>query len=132
MLSITALYTGLIAILVVVLIFRVVAVRRDQRISLSDGGNEDLAIRIRQHANLIETAPLALFMLALLEINGYAPAIVLHAFGAGLVVARVLHALGMANVGPGFMFRSVGMASTILVLVAQALILIYGSLFVPI
>ena len=51
---ITALYAGLLGLLILVLAFRVVAVRRATEIGLGDGGNALLLSRIRIHGNAAE------------------------------------------------------------------------------
>ena len=63
--SITPLYAGLIALLFIFLSYRVIKVRRGDRISLGDGENPDMAYRIRAQANCAEYAPLGLILLAM-------------------------------------------------------------------
>jgi uncharacterized membrane protein YecN with MAPEG domain len=100
--TITALYAGLLALLFLVLSARVVQMRGKGMPSLGDGGNEQLLRRIRGHANFAEYVPMLLVMLAILE-NGGLPATWVHALGASLVVARVLHGYALSFT-PGFKF----------------------------
>ena len=93
---ITAIYAALATVLVVILGLRVVALRWSGKIALGDGGNADLAQRMRVHANAIENLPLALLLLLLLELRGI-PAPWLHGLGVSLLVARVLHAWGFSR-----------------------------------
>jgi uncharacterized membrane protein YecN with MAPEG domain len=93
---ITALYAGLLAILMLVLAVRVVLVRRSTAIGLGDGGNELLLARIRIHGNAAEYVPLALLLMLILEVNG-SSAGRLHALGIALVVGRVAHAQGLSQ-----------------------------------
>jgi uncharacterized membrane protein YecN with MAPEG domain len=61
-------------------------------VPFGDGGDEALATRIRAFGNFIEYVPMVLLLFALLESGGLAAAR-LHALGAALLAARVLHAL---------------------------------------
>jgi len=93
---ITALYAGLLGVLVLILAFRVVAVRRTTAIGLGDGGNALLLSRIRIHANAAEYVPLALVLMLILELNGASPRL-LHVLGIALVVGRLAHAQGLSQ-----------------------------------
>ncbi|MEJ0023776.1 MAG: MAPEG family protein [Alphaproteobacteria bacterium] len=59
-LEIAALYAAINVVLLVVLIFRVVAARRANRVSLGDGGKPALLRAIRAHGNAAETIPVAI------------------------------------------------------------------------
>jgi hypothetical protein len=93
---ITALYAGLLGLLMLVLAFRVVAVRRATSIGLGDGGDALLLSRIRIHGNAAEYVPLALILMLVLEING-ASATWLHGLGIALVIGRLAHAQGLSQ-----------------------------------
>jgi len=126
---ITGLYAALAALLVVILGLRVTLLRRSTKIGIGSGGDQNLAQRVRAHANAIEYLPLALILLLILELNQTQP-LLLHVFGCVLIVARVLHAVGLstsAGVSPG---RRLGIALTWLVIVVMALFLIWQSLAV--
>ncbi|MEM9456336.1 MAG: MAPEG family protein [Myxococcota bacterium] len=105
----TPLYTALLALLALVLSVRVIKVRQSRKISLGTDGNEELTRAVRAHANLTEHMPLAILMMAFLELNdGHAMA--LHAAGISLVVGRLVHAWALpAGWGQG---RVAGMALT--------------------
>jgi uncharacterized membrane protein YecN with MAPEG domain len=94
-LAITSVYAALCGLLVLVLAWRVVEVRRSAGVGLGDGGHEGLRRRIRAHANAVETIPIALILLALAE-AGSTPTWALHLAGAALVISRVLHAQGLS------------------------------------
>jgi uncharacterized membrane protein YecN with MAPEG domain len=69
-------------------------------------GNPALLLAMRRHANFAEWVPLALMLIALLELNGVSTRAI-HSLGAALVIARLLHAIGlksdtMQSVGRGF------------------------------
>ena len=76
--------------------------------------------KIRVHANFIEHVPLALLMLALLELAGLWPPM-LWVCGGALLLGRVMHAVGMSR-RAGYSFgRFWGTAITWSVLLAMAL-----------
>ena len=84
-----------------------------------DGGNQELLLGMRRHANFIETVPLALVLMALLELNEV-PEMAIYGLGALLVAARLTHAFCLkadtiANAG-----RTIGAAgSALMVLIAS-------------
>lgn len=92
----TGLYAALCALLVFALSLRIALLRKRLRIGIGDGGDAALARAIRAQANAIEYVPLALVMLLIAENNGASVALV-HACGAGLLLARVLHAVGLSG-----------------------------------
>lgn len=117
--TISLLFASLHAVLLIVLVVPIVLHRRRHRIGLGDGGDALLARRMRVQANFIEYVPLALLLLALLELAGLPPAW-LWAFGTLLLLGRVLHALGLTG-SPGIsQGRYWGTLLTWLVLVAMA------------
>lgn len=117
MLSITPIYAAVNILLVVGLTYLVVHHRIGKRISVGDGGHDDLTRAIRAHGNLAENAPLALLLFALLEWNGL-PHWQLHLLGAAFTLSRLSHAYGLLNaqLGP----RSLGALSTTTLLMAMS------------
>jgi uncharacterized membrane protein YecN with MAPEG domain len=106
---ITSLYAGLLAFLFLALSARVVAVRG--RVSLGDGGDPEVLRRMRGHANFAEYVPLILVMMALLEYQQLA-AWQLHAIGATLVFARLIHGIALSFARKWFFGRFFGTALT--------------------
>lgn len=92
--TITPIYAGLLAILFVVLSYRVVQ-QRGHGVSLGDGGDQALLRRIRGHGNFSEYVPLILLMIGMLELGG-AKAWLLHLLGATLLLARLLHGYALS------------------------------------
>lgn len=92
--TVTPFYAGLLALWFFVLSWRVVQ-KRGQGIHLGDGGDPEMLRRIRGHGNFAEYVPLILLMMALLELGGLAKW-VLHALGATLLVARLLHGYALS------------------------------------
>ena len=121
---ITGLYAGLSLLLVLVLAWRVVAVRRTTRTGLGAGGSTALEQRIRAHGNAVEYLPMGLLGLLLLELSGHAGAW-LHALGAMLLVGRVLHAWGLSTSAGTSHGRFLGTLLTWLVLLVMALLLVW-------
>lgn len=122
--SITALYAGLSALLLVVLSARVVAVRRELRIALGDGDDQRLVRRIRAHANFIEYTPIALLLMLLAELLGTAGWLI-HALGITLLFGRSVHAWSLAS--GDLRGRVAGMSCTFAVLIAGAGCCLYGA-----
>jgi len=116
---ITALYAAIQAVISIALVFGVGPMRGKLGISMGDGGNPDLLLAMRKHGNWAEHVPFALFLLALLELNG-GGANLLHGLGAGLVVARIAHPLGLKKDTVSHPLRLVGAAGTILVTLITA------------
>lgn len=122
---ITLLYAGLCTLLVLILAGRVMARRLSHKIGIGDGGDHEMIKRVRAHANAVEYLPLALLLLGGMELNGY-PNAVIHAFGATLFVSRVLHAWGLSRSSSASPGRFVGIAFTLLLMVAMSLFAIAG------
>ena len=113
--TITALYAGLNAILLVGLSIFVVTLRAKHKVDLGGGGVPQLERAIRLQGNFIEYVPLALLLLLILELN-HAAGWLLHLLGAALIVARLAHAWGLwssKGASPG---RIVGTTVTWLVM----------------
>ena len=122
--QITALYTALLALLIVVLALRVVLGRRDGRVGIGDGGNHGLSRRIRAHGNAIENVPLALLLLLVAELTNV-DAAWLHAYGIVLVAGRLLHAFGLSRHAGTSFGRFAGSLLTWFAMVAMCLLLLW-------
>lgn len=121
---ITALWAGLNGLLALGLAINVTRNRWKLRIPIGDGGNPVMLQAIRTHANNIEYVPLALVLLAVAEMAG-APGLAVHVLGGGLLLGRVLHALGLTRstgTSPG---RAAGMALTWLMIALSCLYALY-------
>jgi len=122
--DITALYAGLLAIIGIALSAVCIATRRKLRINLGDGGNDDMLLAMRRQANFVEYVPMALILIALVEMNG-APDYAIHGLGLVLLAARVAHAFGLSNESGHILFRGLGAAVTALVTMVAAIWNIY-------
>ena len=116
---ITALYAGLLALLLVLLALRVVRLRWKFRVGLGDGGEKAMTRAIRVHGNATEHVPIALLLLLVAELNRAGPTL-LHVCGAVLVVARLLHAVGLGKSAGASWQRAAGTVGTLGVIVVLA------------
>ena len=91
---VTPLYAGLLALIYLVLSYRII-VLRGQGVSFGDGGNPVLLRRIRAHGNFSEYVPFILLMIGMLEISHLAN-ILFHVLGITLVIARLLHGYALS------------------------------------
>lgn len=110
--TVTPLYAGLLALLFLALSIRAIAARRRARLALGTGDNAALLRATRVHGNFAEYVPLALLLLLLLELQG-APVLLLHTLGIALLLARLLHAIGVARANENFRYRVAGMGLTL-------------------
>lgn len=125
---VTLLFASLLVLLNLVLLARVSLSRRQAQIGIGSGGNPVLQRRIRVHANFIEQVPLALLLMALLELSGLAPG-GLWGLGAALLLGRVLHAVGLSRTA-GYSFgRAVGTLLSWGVLLVASLLGLWVVLF---
>lgn len=117
--QITVLYAGLLGLMAIVLGGLAGRIRGQTQISVGDGGNEDLLVAMRRHANFVEGVPLLLILFALLEMNGVGD-MAMHIMGAVLVVARIAHAVGLKKDTVQNLMRFVGAAGTALLTVVAS------------
>jgi uncharacterized membrane protein YecN with MAPEG domain len=121
--SVTGFYLALLGLVYTALALQVVRLRRGNRVTFGDGENVRLRSAIRVHANFIEYVPIIAMLVAMLEMSGISAAMV-HALMGALLVARLLHPLGMYSKPGTWQFsagRVGGIMITIGVLIAAAL-----------
>ena len=122
---VTPLYAGALALWFLVLSIKVIRYR-GHGINLGDGGDPNMLRLIRGHGNFSEYVPLILLMIGMLELSHY-PFWVLHALGATLLVARLLHGISLSFTHQWRFGRFWGTALTFLLLiVAGGLCLLQG------
>ena len=119
MLHITAIYAGLIGLFYTYVSLHVSLARGASKISMGDGGQTDLNLRIRAHANFNEYAPITLILLALAEHQG-APALVLHGAGLTLLATRGANFYGLTSAN-GYKVRYWGALATYVLLLILSL-----------
>ena len=119
MLPVTLCAAAAAAIINIWLSLRIGGVRRAEKISIGDGGHELLGRRMRAQLNFAENVPLALVLMAAVELSGKGSrwlAIVAAVFMLG----RVAHGIGMD--GKGFeVGRGIGTTTTILALLGLSI-----------
>ena len=117
-LPITALYAALSGFLIIALAANVVRFRLSKHVSLGDGGHKDGNRAIRAHGNTVEYVPLALILIALLELNGGGDT-ALHIYGILLVGGRLLYSYGLLFPKPSANLpRQLGVLSSWIVILA--------------
>ncbi len=120
------LYAALSALLLVWLSARVIQGRVAFKVDIGDGGNEEMQRRIRVQANFIEYVPLALILMLFVQQAGFSAWIV-HLLGVTLILARVLHAMGLGRFSGVSKGRLIGASATFFVLLAGAVLSLMGA-----
>ena len=118
---ITALYAGVLALLLIALAINVTVNRNKLKVSLGDGGNAQMLRMTRLHGNAVEYLPIGVVLMALYELDG-GIALALHVAGIALIVGRVLYVLGMWSTAEAGFGRIAGMSLTWLTIAALAVL----------
>src|SRR6185437_6522997 len=116
---ISALYTGVFALLLIVLALLVSRRRLRTRIGLGVGGDAQLERSIRVHANAVEWGLPVLLLLLIAEENRASP-LLLHICGIVFILARVMHAAGLSRASGHSVGRFAGIGLTWVVLIVLA------------
>ena len=113
---ITGLTAGILGLLYVLLSVLVVVNRGSSKVTLGDGDGDHAALlmAIRAHANFAEYTPYILVLLAYMELV-MGQNLFVQSEAAALILARVLHAMGMYAGGTNPM-RAMGFLLTMVVL----------------
>jgi len=109
----TSHYALPLALIFLVLWFRVSATRSRLKRSIGDGGDPQLLLRIRQHGNFVEWAGMILILMILAEGLG-APAIYIHISGVLLLLGRIAHPFGLKVDNSAHPLRIVGNTACLL------------------
>ena len=125
--EITLLYTSLISILVIFLAFKTGLVREKTNTMLGEGDSAELLQSVRAHGNLIEYAPLALILLALLEMQDIQDW-VLHLTGSLFFLSRILHAYGISISRESTPYRLIGTLGTWVIMLGMSIYGLYAYL----
>jgi uncharacterized membrane protein YecN with MAPEG domain len=121
--AITGLYAVPLTLIMIALSTHVTMLRAKTRVALGDGGNPDLALRMRRHGNFVENVPIVLLLMVMAELLG-AGSLWLHAAGAILLAGRIIHAVGLSGTNSASAGRIIGgSATTIATLIAVGNIL---------
>jgi uncharacterized membrane protein YecN with MAPEG domain len=125
--TIVPVYAAIFAIMLIALSLRVAKTRGDVRIAIGDGGNILLRRAIRVQGNFTEYVPMALILFTFVEMQGW-PRWLVHGLCLVLLAARALHAYGIAQEPEDIRLRATGMATTAVLLVAAAGLLLYSAI----
>ena len=125
--TIVPVYAAIFTIMLVALSLRVARTRGNVRVAIGDGGNKLLLRAIRVQGNFTEYVPMALLLFLFVELQGW-PRWLVHGLCLVLLAARLLHAYGIAQEPEDIRLRATGMATTALLLVAAAGLLLYSAI----
>lgn len=119
---VTALYAAACGLFLIYLSARVIMSRAKLHISVGHENDPAMERAMRVQANFTEFVPIALILLALAEMQGL-PLWSVHVIGLGLVAARIIHFIGFRSKEAPGIFRTLGAASTFMVIIALCVIL---------
>jgi hypothetical protein len=117
-------YAAILAILFFFLSVRTLRVRRQAQVAVGDGGNVRLLRAMRAHANFAEYTPIALLLIAFMELGGLSHVLV-HVHCLALLAGRCSHAFGVSQIKEDFRFRVVGMTLTLAAILSSSVFLIF-------
>jgi len=127
--NLTTIYCSLLAIWLFVLSIRVIGLRGNPAFAfIAQGkGDEELLNRaIRAQGNLIEYAPIMLFILFFLEASGI-PELAVRILGDAFLLGRLMHGTAMGFMKSNMPLRVGGTALTLVPLLAGAIALFLYS-----
>ena len=122
----TAIYASLLAIWLVFLSFRVIALRGSPVFAflhINTDDEEMLQRAIRAHGNLTEYAPMMLILMYLLE-QSNTDTSVLHALGLAFLVGRLMHGICFGFMRSSMPLRIGGTVLTLTPLLVAAILLL--------
>jgi uncharacterized protein len=116
---VTALYAGLLALLLLALAGRVSLLRSKLDVGMGHGNDPALARAIRVHGNAVEWILLMLALFLVAEIDG-ASRTFLHVCGVVFLISRIGHAAGLSRTSKTSTGRFWGIAGSWVVIVLLA------------
>jgi len=121
--QVTSIYAALLGLIFVAITLRVAMTRNARKLSFGDGGDHEFKKLIRGQSNFVESTPIALILILLLELQGTAT-ITLHTLGVALLAGRIAHYLQLTGAIENLMFRVAGMILTLgTIMIASARLL---------
>jgi uncharacterized membrane protein YecN with MAPEG domain len=120
-------YAALLTFIFIFLSSEVIRSRVVTRIGIGTGGNRGLERQMRIQANFAEYVPLALLLLAFVEMQGR-PDWLLHLLCIALVLARIGHALALRNEKEIMWLRIASVSTTFVIMAAAGASLIGRAL----
>ena len=128
LLSILPVYAAIFGLMFIYLSICVIKQRRSAKVSIGDGDNPALRKAIAVHNNFSQYVPLALLLIAFVELN-HAPATITHGLCACLLVGRVAHAYGLAQPVQIMKLRQIGVLLTFGVIIIAAFYLLGNAIY---
>lgn len=128
--AVTAIYAGLLALIAIALAMRVGFRRGSLGVSIGDAGDPALTLNNRRHLNWVEHVPIAIILIGIIEANG-APKSMIHVLGGLLVIARIIHPIGLRAESMAHPLRFAGAMATMLVTLLAALFAIWQGIGAP-
>ncbi len=126
-LVITPMYAAMLGIILLVLSIRVVAVVRAKgSVQYGDGGRPDFTPVVRGQANFVEYVPLIVILIGFAEAGGTSSTWI-HILGGVLLIARIIHPLGLTNKAGINPLRFIGTNLTWLALLGSAGCVLYNT-----
>jgi uncharacterized membrane protein YecN with MAPEG domain len=116
-------YAAILVLIFVFLSIRVIQMRASAKIGMGTGNDAAMERRIRVHANFAEYVPLALLLLAFMEMQQQSR-IIVHILCIVLIIARIVHAVGVTPVNESFPMRVSSVLLTFAVLIIASVLLI--------
>jgi len=126
LIEVTSIYAAVLGLMFVAVTLRVALLRMSKQLSAGDGGDRQFAKLIRGHGNFAETVPIALVLIALLELQGSSN-FTLHVLGTALVIGRISHYIQLTGLVKPLIFRTGGMILTLGTIVSASVRLLLGS-----
>ena len=122
----TGIYGSALALWVIWLGASVSIVRAKTGISILHGEDMALAEKIRKHANFTEVVPLALILMAIVELNG-ASSTWIHSIGGLLLISRMVHPFGIQHDNPSNLLRGLGSGGTTLAMLIAIVFIVWTA-----
>ena len=119
----TLIFAAIFGILHVIFTLRVGGYRFKSKISLGDGGDNELRNRIRAHGNFTENVPIALLLLLLNDLIGTSDR-TLMILGSVLLVSRLLHYVMIVTRNLPMVLRPISMIGTLGTILVSAILLL--------
>lgn len=119
--AVTSVFALCFSILIFYLVLQVVRCRRKYKVGYGDGKHEALSMAISAHSNAVETIPLALILMLLLELNKVSSSLII-VLGLLLLVLRIIHVAGMmSSLGSSF-GRTYGTLGSWIIIILMAVL----------
>jgi len=115
----TPFFAAVFGLLYIFLSLNVVRHRLGKGISIGAGDDKAAEYAIRTHANFIEYVPLALLLFYFIEMISLSSVLVFY-LGSALVVARVMHIIGMLDPKNWMILRQIGTVGTFSIIIVAS------------